>query len=140
MKTNREEEHKSDTSTPQAPKYATPNFGNLGELSFGFLSTTPTPFDDGKYKLAVEPTPMPKLEDSIDSNTKRTLLKLQSLIPNDGDKTTFQDAYTGSSRHQSALAFYQMLVLKSSRAVDIKQKEPFAPIEIVADERFHMFD
>lgn len=87
------------------------------------------------YKFAIEPTPRKTVEDSITNDTIKTLNKLKTVIGEKGN-ITFDQAFGGSSRHNAAISFYQMLVLRSTGTIDLKQSEPFGPIEIYAGENF----
>jgi len=92
-------------------------------------------------KFAIEQTPRRTAEDSITSDTIKTMNKLRTSLTGPDevrkDSITFSQAFTGSSRHLAAMSFYQLLVLKSTGTIDLIQNEPFAEINITpVSERF----
>ena len=86
-------------------------------------------------KFAIEQTPRRTAEDSISSDTIKTLNKLKISMSNsemiqNKSSITFNEAFLGSNRHMAALSFYQILVLKSTGTINVKQENPFQEIEI----------
>lgn len=99
------------------------------------LTPLASPFPN--LKFVVEETPRRTAEDSFTHETINTLNKFRDVIRDKEDeKTTFSDAFSGSSRRQAARAFYQMLVLKSTGQINVKQDEPFGEIEITPGKQF----
>jgi cohesin complex subunit SCC1 len=96
-----------------------------------------------QYKFVVEQTPKRTIEDSITAQTIGTLKKFQEALKADqaekGDSVesiTFSRTCAGSNRRQAAKAFYQLLVLKSTGTIDVKQDEPFGEITIIPGKKF----
>lgn len=80
-------------------------------------------------KFVVEQTPKRTVENSISPDTIKALNKIKGAI---GDKSSlpFDTIFAGSSRRSAASAFYQLLVLKSTNCVDVKQSEPYGRIDV----------
>ncbi|EAY17075.1 N terminus of Rad21 / Rec8 like protein [Trichomonas vaginalis G3] len=88
-------------------------------------------------KFVVEETPRRTAEDSFTTETINTLNKFREVLRGkEEEKTTFSETFSGSSRRAAARAFYQMLVLKSTGQIDVKQQEPFGEIEITPGKQF----
>ena len=96
-----------------------------------------------QYKFVVEQTPKRTIEDSITAQTIGTLKKFQEALKADQaekgesvESITFSRTCNGSNRRQAAKAFYQLLVLKSTGTIDVKQDEPFGEITIIPGKKF----
>jgi hypothetical protein len=105
------------------------------------LAEIESPFP--QYKFVVEQTPKRTIEDSITSQTIGTLKKFQEALKADQaekgesvESITFSRTCAGSNRRQAARVFYQLLVLKSTGTIDVKQEEPFGEIVISPGKKF----
>lgn len=115
--------------TPDLGTGSTPNFYLEGRTDLGL--DTP----GGKYRFAIEPTPRRTAEDSITRDTLRVLSKLREVMT-DKDSVMFDEVFGSFSRQRAAAAFYQLLVLKSTKSINLDQKEPFGPIKVTPTEQF----
>ena len=87
-------------------------------------------------QFAIEKTPRRSVEDSITNETISVLNKVRKGLK-DKDSTTFNQIFSGSSRHGTASAFYQLLVLRSTGyTIDIQQEKPYDQITILPGSDF----
>lgn len=97
---------------------------------------SPYPKTNPGIKFAIEKTPKRSVEDSITKETISILNDLKKALK-DKESITFDQAFSGSSRHHAAMAFYQMLVLRSTGyTIGIQQEKPYDPITILPDTSF----
>lgn len=87
-------------------------------------------------QFAIEKTPRRSVEDSITNETISVLNKIRKGLK-DEDSITFNQTFSGSSRHGAASAFYQLLVLRSTGyTIDVEQEGPYEPIKIIPGSAF----
>lgn len=87
-------------------------------------------------QFAIEKTPRRSVEDSITNETISVLNKVTKGLK-DKDSITFNQAFSGSSRHGIASAFYQLLVLRSTGyTINIEQENPYDQINILPGTAF----
>lgn len=89
-------------------------------------------------RFAVEQTPRRTAEESINTSTFRTLNTVREKLAGK-DEVSFAEISSGMSRHAAAAAFYQLLVLKSTDTVQLRQEKPFAPIEVTPGPKFGLY-
>lgn len=81
------------------------------------------------YQFSIERTHRRSVQDSITNETIDTINTVRKAM-GERESITFAQVFAGASKHMTAKAFYQLMVLKSTAMINIQQSEPFGPIEI----------
>ena len=87
------------------------------------------------YQFSIERAHRRSVQDSITNETIDTINTVRKAM-GEKESVTFAQVFAGASKHVTAKAFYQLMVLRSTAMVDIKQTKPFGPIEITRGPKY----